>query len=251
MTYNKNIVDDSIIYGRQPVYEILKNRPKDIVKLYITEGIQGGIIDDIIALAQKNRVTIIRINGRELERITSGSNHQGVLAEGLIYKPGDWTDVLNSIVNDSIIVALAEVEDPRNVGAIIRTAAGFGVKSVVMTKHRSAGLSPAAAKTSAGGIEYVDTVIANSLPQRMDELKKSNVWVYGADSEGEDIQKVKFTYPCCLVLGGENTGLPRLVNEKCDFKVSIPIKNIQSYNVSVAAGIILYEMYKQKPVGKK
>ncbi len=233
-----------LIYGRQPVIERLRVNPRSIKKIYFAYNIHGEIVNQISQLCEQHKIQYEYLSYEEMDNLIN-SNHQGVIAECEEIKLSDWKNILSSVTKHTVITALAEVEDPHNVGAIIRTCAGFGINNIVLTKHHSSGITPTVIKGSAGAVDYINTSIVNSLPQRLEELKQHGVWIYGATAQGASLEKVEFVFPLCLVVGSEGKGLPKLVNEKCDYKISIPIKKISSYNVSVATGIILYEINKQ------
>ncbi|KAF0133964.1 MAG: RNA methyltransferase [Candidatus Saganbacteria bacterium] len=240
-----------LIEGRQPVLEALKaERP--INKIQFAENIgRNDAILRIIDLAKQHSVRIEYVKRSSLDQLCSGRNHQGVIALTAAHEYAELDDLLAAASKKNelpFLVLLDGLEDPQNLGAIIRTADAAGAHGVVITKHRAVGLTAVVAKTSAGAIEHVPVARVNNLNDCIRELKEKRVWVFGLDEKGEtNISKADFKLPLALVLGKEGAGLSRLVKENCEMLVSIPIKGkVNSLNASVAAAVAMYEVVRQR-----
>ncbi len=233
------------IVGRNPVFEALRAGRK-ISKLVIIKGAKGNIIRDIKKLALAKGLAYKEVDRFTFEGLTSLPNHQGILAFGKPLKQIGLNDLL--VEKPNLLLALDQIQDPQNLGSIIRTAAFMGVQGVIYTKHHSANLTAAAVKAAAGGVEWVPLVQITNLATAMERLKDKGFWIVGGDDGAEEIPDcVDFTYPTLLVIGSEGTGLRRLIREKCDHLVAIPqIGPISSLNASVATGIFLYEVNRQR-----
>lgn len=238
-----------IVYGRGPVRELLKGgRPVEC--LLIQKGLEPSL-SPVIKLAKEQGVPIKQTDPRKLEELCQGGNHQGVAAEAAAARYWELEEVLARAVDRPPLLVIAdEIEDPHNLGAIIRTAEGAGAHGLILPKRRSAGLSQIVAKTSAGAVEHLPVVRVANIPTLIETLKEKGIWVYGADMAGASYHQTNFSGPAALVLGSEGKGLGRLVRERCDALVSLPMRGrIDSLNVSVAAGILLYEMARQQEGG--
>ncbi len=242
------------IVGINPIREALRaGRP--IQRLLIAEQRKmDRDVAEIIRLA-RDRGIEIRITSRDaLNRESQNSRHQGVIAMASARTYATLDDILHiSVQRDEapLFLILDSVEDPRNLGAILRTAEAAGVHGVIIPERRAAGLTETVAKTAAGALEYVPVVKVVNIVHTLEELKKAGVWVTGAEAGGEtDYWDADFARPTALVLGGEDKGVRRLVKEHCDYLVSMPLMgHITSLNVSVAAGILLYEVLRQRRGG--
>ncbi len=237
------------IEGRNPVAEALKSG-RNIDKLYIKKGNNQGSIIPIIAMAKKKGIVVTEVDSHKLDSMSETGAHQGVIAlcAAAEYKTVD--DILNIAKEKGeppFIVILDRVTDPRNLGSVIRTANCAGVHGVIISKHDSVGLTSVCAKASAGAVEYTPVARVNNLAKTIDELKKQNIWVTGADASGErDLYESDLKGAIAIVVGSEGEGISRLVLDKCDFKVKIPMKgSVNSLNASVAAALFIYEAVRQ------
>lgn len=239
-----------IISGRNPVLEAIKaNRP--IGKILIARGLKGESINKIYRLAKEKRITVEEVERKNLDKITDLSAHQGVIAyaapkayvgvDDLLARAADLGD-------DPLIIILDGVEDPHNLGAILRTADAAGAHGVIIPKRRAAGLTETVAKASAGAVEYIPVARVSNLAQTVDYLKRQGVWVVGADASASKVYWAEgLIGPLALLIGGEGRGIGRLLLEKCDYLVSLPMKGqITSLNASVAAALLMYEVVRQR-----
>lgn len=236
---------DDIIAGRNPVSEALSSgRP--IESILISKNNHAGSIVAILSKAKKKGITVKEVDSKKLDFMTGGATHQGIVAVAAIKEYSSVEDILalaKEREEAPFIVILDEIEDPHNLGAIIRTAECSGAHGVIIKKRHSAGLSYTVGKASAGAVEYVPVARVNNISNVIDDLKEQGVWVYGADMNGTDYTKCDFSGGCAIVIGNEGKGISRLVREKCDTIVSLPLKGkINSLNASVAAGIIMYKV---------
>lgn len=235
------------VAGRRPVLEALKaSRP--INKLLIAEGTEGGSLTEIIGKAKAAGIVIQTVPRSHLTKI-SGDNHQGVLAYVAAQDYAELDDILNRQTGQTpLVVLLDEVTDPYNFGAVLRTAEATGVQGVIIPKRRSAPLTGVVAKAAAGAVEYVPVARVPNLVQAIETLKKNGYWVVGAEGASDKpFTEVDYTGKIALVIGAEGKGLSRLVSEKCDFLVRLPmLGKLSSLNASVAAGVMLYEIVRQR-----
>lgn len=243
MTEKNNEVKSDVISGRNPVSEAVRsNRPID--KILVARGEKSGAVVGILAKAKQKQIPIKEVDRTKLDYITGNTNHQGVIAFAAVKKYSTVEEIFEyaeSLNEAPFIVVLDEVEDPHNLGAIIRTAECAGVHGVIVPKRRSASLSYTVGKASAGAVEYMRVARVTNIASLLYELKERGVWVYGADMDGTDYRKCDFSGACAIVIGNEGKGISRLVREKCDVIVSLPMKGkINSLNASVAAGILMY-----------
>ena len=235
---NPNKKDD-IIIGRNPVSEALRGG-REIDRILVAKGEKNGAVVGILAKAKKKNIPIKEVDVKKLDYASGHSNHQGIIAYTAVKEYASVDDIFN----------LAEErgeEDPHNLGAIIRTAECAGVHGVIIPKRRSVGLSFAVSKASAGAVEYVPVARVTNISNTIEQLKKRGVWVYGADMNGTDYNDCDFSGAAALVIGNEGKGISRLVREKCDAIVSLPMKGkIKSLNASVAAGVLMYAVASKK-----
>lgn len=237
------------IEGRNPVAEALR-KGRNIDKIYIKKGqVQGSIIP-IIAKAREMGINIIETDSRKLDLMSETGAHQGIIAMCAAAEYATIDDILKVAEEKGekpFIVILDRIADPRNLGSIIRTANCAGVHGVIISKHDSAGLTAVCAKASAGAVEYTPVARVANLAKAIDELKKHNIWVTGADASGErELYDSDLKGAVAIVIGSEGEGISRLVLEKCDFKVRIPMKgNVNSLNASIAASLFIYEAVRQ------
>src|SRR5437773_4647877 len=236
------------IYGVLPVLEALKAGGRRIDRIVIAEGMRDARLREVLEAARHARVAIRREPRVALDRLTHNANHQGVLAITSAASYSDADDLLSRISPGTIFILLDGVEDPQNLGAIIRTAECGGATAVIVPERRAAHLTDAVAKTSAGAVEHLPVARVTNLASFIEELKKHNVWVVGVEGSGQ-MAYTEFNYSgaTALVFGGEGAGLHRLVRERCDAVVSIPMHGkVTSLNVSVAVGVVLFEVLRQR-----
>ncbi len=238
----------SVLCGINAIHEAIKAQPGKIERLCIERGQKNPRIQEIIELAKQNHVRISFEDKSWLDRKTDRARHQGVLcyvAELATYDP---EDILAQAKSPGLIVILDGIEDPHNLGAILRSAEAANADGVFVPQHRSAGLTASVVKASAGAASHVKVARIKNVAQTLELLKENGYWTVGLDAASDlPIWKIDLAIPTVLVLGNEGSGLHRLVKEKCDFLVSLPIRgNVGSYNVSVAAGIALYEVLRQR-----
>ncbi len=237
------------IEGRNAVIEAFRSG-KTIDKLYVLDGCKDGPVMTIIREAKKTD-TIIRYVDREiLDRLSKTGHHQGFVANAAAYDYAEVEDILNAAREKGeppFVFILDGIEDPHNLGAIIRTANLAGAHGVIIPKRRAVGLTATVAKTSAGALNYTPVAKVTNLSATIEELKKEGLWFVCADMGGETMYNLNLTGPIGLVIGNEGEGVSRLVKEKCDYVASIPMKgNIDSLNASVAAGVLAYEIVRQR-----
>ena len=240
---------EDMVAGRNAVMEALKGS-RSVNKLMIANGSTEGSIKEIIAVAKEKGVNIQYWDRSKLDSIARGIRHQGVLAQVAPVQYAELEDILQVAKDRNeppFIVLLDELEDPHNLGAILRTADAAGVHGVLIPKHRSCPLSATVAKTSAGAVEHVPVARVGNLVQTIKKLKQEGLWVAAADMDGKDYYDTDLTGPLLLIIGSEGQGVGRLVKEQCDFVVRIPmVGKINSLNASVAGSILMYEAMKQR-----
>lgn len=249
----------NVVYGLIPVLEILRAGSKHLEQITIAEGARHERLRELVELAKRARVPVHRVPRSAIDRTLPGVTHQGVVAKTAAAKYRDPDELLDELSlqvttdNKPLVLGLDAVEDPRNLGAILRTAECAGVGGVFIPERRAVGLTPTVAKAAAGALEHVPVARVTNLVQLIEQLKQRNIWVIGAADDGSsDYTEWDWTVPSALFLGGEGSGLHRLVRERCDALVRIPVHGrIKSLNVSVAAGIILFEAVRQRTAGAK
>lgn len=238
---------DHLIIGRKPVTEAVKNG-KPIQKILIREGSASGPLAALLQEARDRGIRIDRVPERELDRMAEGHHHQGVVAYTAAGTYTDFERILQAVQEKrkALLVILDEIEDPQNLGAIIRTAECAGASGVILPKRRSAGLSPAAVKASAGATEYIPCARVSNLASAIEELKKRGFWIGCCDMGGDNLFAADLPEKIALVIGNEGRGVGRLIREKCDFALSIPLYGkIESLNASAAAAVVLYEVVRR------
>lgn len=236
------------IYGVLPVLEALKAGGRRIDRIVIAEGVRDARLREVLEAARHARVAVRREPRVALDRLTHNANHQGVLAITSAASYSDADDLLSEISPSTIFILLDGVEDPQNLGAIIRTAECGGATAVIVPERRAAHITDAVAKTSAGAVEHLPVARVTNLASFIEQLKRCNVWVVGVEASGE-LAYTEFNYSgaLALVFGGEGQGLHRLVRERCDEVVSVPMRGkVTSLNVSVAVGVVLFEALRQR-----
>lgn len=236
-----------LLIGRNAVLEAIKSG-REIDNVFVSKGEKSGSISVILSLCRDKSIVIKEVDRRKLDAMCGGGNHQGVAARIAAHTYSSIEDILQSAKGKGeppFVIVCDEIEDPHNLGAIIRTADACGAHGIVIPKRRGVSLTYAVGKVSAGAIEYVPVARVSNLASAIDELKENGLWVYGADMDGTPWDKQDYSGPVALVVGSEGKGISRLVKEKCDFIVSLPMKGkINSLNASVAAGILMYEIVK-------
>ena len=249
MNDNINVAEDRI-EGRNPVFEALK-AGRRIDKLFIQRDLHDGSLVKIRAIAREKGIVISEAAKQKLDSMSHTGSHQGVIAYTAMHEYSDIDDMLALAKEKGeppFIIIADEISDPHNLGSIIRTADAAGVHGVIIPKRRAVGLSAIVAKASAGALEYVPVAKVGNIANTVDELKEKGLWVAGAAMEGESVYgKADLTGPLAIVIGSEGSGISRLVKEKCDFLVSIPMQGkINSLNASVAAGVLMLEAARQR-----
>lgn len=244
MRYKEFIID-----GRNAVLEAFRSG-KTIDKLFVLDGCQDGPVRTIIREAKKTDTIINFVDKERLDRLSDSGHHQGVVAQAAAYEYAEVEDILENARQkgeDPFIFILDEIEDPHNLGAIIRTANLAGAHGVIIPKRRAVGLTATVAKTSAGAINYTPVAKVTNIGRTIDELKKFGMWFVCADMGGDTMYNLNLKGSIGLVIGNEGSGVSRLVKEKCDYIASIPMKgDIDSLNASVAAGVLAYEIVRQR-----
>lgn len=241
-------MNDEFIPGRNAVLEALR-AGRSINKIFMAEGKQEGTIRQILSLARVKGVPVSNVPLKKLNELYEG-NHQGVIAAVAAHGYVEVEDIIalaQSKGEDPFILVLAEIESPHNLGAIMRTAEIAGVHGIIIPKNNSVGVNSTVAKVSAGASEYMAVARVTNLNQTIKYLQDQGLWVFAGDMEGTPMWSQDMTGPLVLVIGGEDKGIPRLLLEHCDFRVTIPMQgNISSLNASVAAGVMIYEVVRQR-----
>lgn len=237
------------IEGRNAVLEALR-AGKPIDKLYVLDGCPDGPVRTIIREAKKGDTIINYVKKERLDQLSETGHHQGVIAMAASYEYATVEDILEKAREKGeapFIFVLDNIEDPHNLGAMIRTANLAGAHGVIIPKRRAVGLTPTVARTSAGAINYTPVAKVTNLKQTMDQLKKEGMWFVCADMDGTPYYQMNLKGPMGLVIGNEGEGVSRLIKETCDFVASIPMKgDIDSLNASVAAGVLAFEIARQR-----
>ncbi|MCI6451443.1 23S rRNA (guanosine(2251)-2'-O)-methyltransferase RlmB [Hungatella sp.] len=241
--------EEFIIEGRNAVLEAFR-AGKTIDKLYVQEGIKDGPVQSIIREAKKQDTIVNFVSRERLNQMSQEGRHQGVIAHVAAYEYAEVEDILKAAEEKGeppFIFLLDGIEDPHNLGAIIRTANLAGAHGVIIPKRRASGLTAVVAKTSAGALNYTPVAKVTNLVATIEELKEKGLWFVCADMNGELMYRLNLKGPIGLVIGSEGDGVGRLVREKCDMVASIPMKgDIDSLNASVAAGVLAYEIVRQR-----
>ena len=241
--------NDNQLEGRNAILEALRNG-RDMEKLLVIKGSAEGTIKRIIAQASKKGVVIQEVSRQKLDELSQTKNHQGVIAIVSAHNYATIEDILENAKSKAeppFVVVLDGITDPHNLGAIIRSAECAGAHGVIIPKHRSVGLNATVGKTSAGAIEYMPVARVTNIVKTMEQLKKEGLWFACADMKGLDYFDTDMKGAIGIVIGSEGDGVSRLVKENCDFTVAIPMYGkIASLNASVAAGLLLYEVVRQR-----
>ncbi|MBR6999435.1 MAG: 23S rRNA (guanosine(2251)-2'-O)-methyltransferase RlmB [Lachnospiraceae bacterium] len=244
---------ETLIEGRNAVLEAYRSG-KTVDKLYVLKDCKDGPVRSILREAEKGGTIVNFVDKERLDHMSTTGKHQGVIAQAAAYNYAEVDDILK-IAEDKgeppFLILLDGIEDPHNLGAMIRTANLVGAHGVIIPKHRAVGLTATVAKTSAGALNYTPVAKVTNLTQTMEELKKKGIWFVCADMSGDVMYRTNLTGPIGLVIGNEGSGVSRLVKEHCDITASIPMKgDIDSLNASVAMGVLAYEILRQRMGGK-
>lgn len=241
--------EEYTIEGRNAVTEAFRSG-KTIDKLYVLDGCHDGAVNTIKNLARKQDTIVNYVNKERLDQMSTTGKHQGVIAQAAAYDYAEVDDIIQAAKDKDeplFVFVLDELEDPHNLGAIIRTANLCGAHGVIIPKRRAVGLTATVVKASAGAINYTPVAKVTNIAKTIEELKEQGVWFVCADMDGEVMYRHNLTGPIGLVIGNEGNGVSRLVKEKCDYVASIPMKgDIDSLNASVAAGVLAYEIVRQR-----
>ncbi len=250
MEENKKMQTNSnIICGRNSVMEAVRSG-REIDRLLVAHGAATGSVQAIIAKCSAKGILIKEVSAQKLDFLCAGNNHQGVAVIIAMQEYSTVEEILEYAKQkneEPFIIICDELEDPHNLGAIIRTAEATGVHGIIIPKRRAASVNATVAKSASGALEYMRVARVTNISNTIEELKKQGVWVYGADMDGKDYTTFDFSGPTALVIGNEGRGIGRLVGEKCDEIVSLPMfGKINSLNASVAAGILMYEVVRKR-----
>ena len=244
-----NEEESLVICGRNAVLEAFRSG-KTIDRLYVQEGVADGTLQSILRTAKKTDAVINFVNKERLNKYAEGDKHQGVVAMAAAYNYAEVEDILKAAKEKGeppFIIVLDDIEDPHNLGAIIRTANQAGAHGVIIPKRHAVGLTATVARTSAGAINYTPVAKVTNISRTIEELKEKGIWFACADMSGELMYNCNLTGAIGLVIGSEGSGVSRLVKEKCDFVVNVPMfGQIDSLNASVAAGVLAYEIVRQR-----
>lgn len=245
----ENRINDNLVIGRNAVMELLKS-DREVENVLVAKGEKEGSINRILALCKEKKIVVKNVDRRKLDFMAPGGNHQGVVANVPAHEYSSVDDILlfaESKGEAPFVIICDEIEDSHNLGAIIRTAEACGAHGIIIPKRRNVGLNFIVAKTSCGALEYMRVARVTNLADTIEDLKKKNIWVYCADMDGQRWDKTDFSGGAALVVGNEGSGVGRLVKEKCDVTVSLPmLGKVNSLNASVAAGILMYEIARQR-----
>ncbi|MFD1038193.1 23S rRNA (guanosine(2251)-2'-O)-methyltransferase RlmB [Virgibacillus byunsanensis] len=247
-------MDQEIIIGKNPVIEALKSG-RSVNKVLVSEHLNINLQTKLQHLAKSADTVVQKVPKHKIDQVTEG-NHQGVVAYVASYDYAMLDDLFNRAEERKeapFFIILDELEDPHNLGSILRTADATGVHGVIIPKRRSVGLTATVAKTAAGALEHIPVARVTNIANTIEELKERNVWVVGTDAEGtEDYRALDGVIPIAVVIGNEGKGISRLVKQKCDWTISLPMNgHVSSLNASVACGLLLYEVYRKRyPLGE-
>ncbi len=241
--------DEGLTLGRNAVRELL-NTGADIEKIYVSGGERDGSISMLVASALERKIPVVEVEKSKLDKMSAGLRHQGIIAISSAASYCSVDDILSAAEEKGeapLVIVLDGVEDPHNLGAIIRNAECLGAHGIVIPKRRAVGVTPTVARASAGAVSHVKIAKATNISTTLEELKEKGLWIYAADMDGESIYKTDMKGACALVLGSEGDGISRLTKERCDFCVSIPLfGKVNSMNVSCAAAVLLAEISRQR-----
>ena len=242
------VVNGEMIAGKNPVLEALRSG-REMNKVWIAEGVKKTGIQELIDLAKEQGVLVQFVPKQKIDKLAD--NHQGIVASVAAYDYAELDDLFAAAKaknEDPFFIILDELEDPHNLGSIMRTADAIGAHGIIIPKRRAVGLTAVVAKASTGAIEHVPVVRVTNLAQTVDELKDRGVWIAGTDAKGSaDYRKMDATLPLALIIGSEGKGMSRLLKDKCDFLYHLPmVGHVTSLNASVAAALLMYEVYRKR-----
>ncbi len=243
---------DDWIVGKNPVMEALKSE-RAINKILVLQSLEKKSFDQINHLAKRQNIFVQKVPKKKLDQL--GKNHQGVAASIAAYEYAELDDLFeNAKKNDEapFFILLDELEDPRNLGSIMRSADAVGCHGIIIPKRRSVQLTQTVAKASTGAIEHIPVVRVTNMSQTIDTLKEKGVWMIGSDASAkQDYREIEYDLPLALVIGSEGKGMSRIVTEKCDFLIRLPMRgSVTSLNASVSASLLMYEVYRYRfPIG--
>lgn len=240
---------DELVIGRHPAVEALKSE-RDINKVFLQEGLSGGKMKEIQKLAKRHKVQVTFVPKNKLDQLSDGANHQGVVVAASPVSYASIDDLFAAAEKKEeqpFFLLLDGIEDPHNLGSIMRTADAIGVHGIIIPKRRAVPLTGTVAKASTGAIEHVPVARVTNLVKTMEELKERGLWIFGTDMDGKDYRQWNVDSPIGLVIGNEGKGLSRLVKENVDETLSIPMTgHVQSLNASVASSLLMYEVYRKR-----
>lgn len=241
-------VSGEMIAGKNPVLEALR-AGREINKVWIADGVKKTGVEELIELAREQGVLVQFVPKQKVDKLAE--NHQGIVASVAAYNYAELDDLFNAAKaknEDPFFIILDELEDPHNLGSIMRTADAIGAHGIIIPKRRAVGLTAVVAKASTGAIEHVPVVRVTNLAQTVEELKERGVWIAGTDAKGSaDYRKMDATLPLALIIGSEGKGMSRLLKDKCDFLYHLPmVGHVTSLNASVAAALLMYEVYRKR-----
>ncbi len=240
---------ENIICGRNPVMEALRSG-REIDRLLIAHGVTGGSVSAIIAKCSKRGILIKEVSPAKLDYLCCGAVHQGVAVMFASQEYATVDDILKTAQERNeapFIIICDEIEDPHNLGAIIRSCEAAGAHGIIIPKRRSASLNLTVAKSASGALEYMKVARVTNIASTINDLKQNGIWIFGADMDGKDYTKFDYTVPCAIVIGNEGKGIGRLTARECDEIISLPMKGkINSLNASVAAGVLMYEVVRKR-----
>ena len=241
--------EESVCEGRNPVLEAFRSG-KTIDKLFVLDGCHDGPVQTILREAKKKNTIVSYVKKERLDQLSEPGKHQGVIAYLAAYEYADVSDILDRAASKNeppFIIILDGIEDPHNLGAIIRTANLAGAHGIIIPKHGASGLTATVARASAGAINYTPVAKVTNITRTMEDLKKQGLWFVCAAADGDTMYKLNLTGPIGLVIGNEGSGVSRLVRESCDMTAAIPMHgDIDSLNASVATGVLAYEIVRQR-----
>lgn len=237
-----------ILFGFHPVLEALKTKKREFFEIYISKNITNRT-NQIISIAQVQNITVKEINTDQLSKLTGSDQHQSIAAKVSIYPYFKLSDILDTkkTNKESVFLLADNICDPRNLGALIRTAYATGINSIIIPKNRAVMPSPLVSKVSAGALEHIKIIMVINMTKTIQEMKKKGVWIIGMDHKSSNVLwEFDFTFPMAIVIGAEEKGIRPLVKKNCDFLISIPQKgNVSSLNASVAGALVMYEAFRQ------
>ena len=242
-------IDSELIGGKNPIVEALRSG-RELNKIWIAEGLNKKGIGEILSLANEAKIVVQAVPKRKLDGMLD-VNHQGIIASVAAYDYAELEDLFKIAAQrneDPFFLILDELEDPHNLGSILRTADASGVHGVIIPRRRAVGLTGVVAKASTGAIEHIPVVRVNNLSQTVEDLKKKGVWIAGTDATGAtDYRLMDATLPLAIIIGSEGKGMSRILKEKCDFLYKLPmVGHVTSLNASVAASLLMYEVLRKR-----